>query len=338
MNLGQKTTNTIRHKMIAKRFLGIALTLWFVLTTSTSFGQSRNVQIDHLQEKCKLFGIWLDKSGLGSSIEYREMTYEDDNLTIYLEFTYSDIDSILASWEAIKIAFEQKSPFSLEEKMLFKASFLTDLPEENITIALFDTYDPNKSPVFERGISYDDNKLSVYEVNPMSPTPIVIVPKVEVKAQPIIDSLGLSNYLNDIAFLDCLRSILIKKYLSNDKSAQKYVDTILNNTLKLSFHDLKGEIIKGSDFQSLAKLLTQSSIFQPRESISFRFSQNFTGSGNAIIFGDIEGKVGSGFYKSFSPESYIDISFDYEDDWENYVEDLKNELISKLNTCPSTSK
>ncbi|MFK8058055.1 MAG: hypothetical protein AB8F78_18150 [Saprospiraceae bacterium] len=323
--------------MRTKRQFKLYLALALLTIASSTFGQTISEKANILQQYCKEYGTWLHNTGIGEYIQYREMAFEEGHLTVYLEFTSTEIDSVLASWEGVKASFENQSPFSLEETLFSKAVFITELDRRQITIALFDTYDTNKRAVFERGISYTNVSLSIHEVNPMSPTPIEIV--APIRATPTIKSPINKAQVSGKALMECLKDSLVAEHVGYRKIKNKKDSTIIKeselteNRLDITFHNMRGLIINESFLQKITNVFIDYEIAKLRESISFSLIQNYTKSGDAMLFGNINGKVGSSFYDNIDPDSYIDIEYDYKDDWNVHVRGLELRLLKMLEGC-----
>lgn len=109
---------------------------------------------------------WLDHSGLGEVLHVEELKVEEERLSLYLGFPYSDIDSIVRAWEALKREFEMESPLSLEQQLFYKAVNLMEVRQSLVDVQVYDTYDLRREPLFFRGIYFDEGRVKVEESNP----------------------------------------------------------------------------------------------------------------------------------------------------------------------------
>jgi hypothetical protein len=71
--------------------------------------QALSAQIEDLREDADFFNKqktiyqrWLDSSGLGEVLHVETIDVQEQQLSLYLGFTYNDIDSIVRSWEIVE--------------------------------------------------------------------------------------------------------------------------------------------------------------------------------------------------------------------------------------------
>lgn len=83
--------------------------IFFALLCIPFLSYSQDLRNDKpfFEREIQTYQRWLDDSGFGDVLQYREMEIKEKELTVYLEFKYEEVDSIVRAWEALKVEFER---------------------------------------------------------------------------------------------------------------------------------------------------------------------------------------------------------------------------------------
>lgn len=119
-------------------------------------------------EQADTYQRWLDHTGLGEKLQVREIEVKEEMLSLFLEFPYQEVDSIVRAWERLKVDFEATHPITLEQQLFYKMVSLMEVRQSMAQVVIFDTYDLRKEPLFLRGIYFEDGQVKVKMSNPKS--------------------------------------------------------------------------------------------------------------------------------------------------------------------------
>ena len=74
------------------------------------------------------------------------MDIQEKELSLYLSFPFSNMDSIISVWNITKNNFEQDASLSLEQQLFYKAVNLMEVRQSSISVQIYDTYDLREEP------------------------------------------------------------------------------------------------------------------------------------------------------------------------------------------------
>ena len=134
------------------------------------FQQTQDLRqdLEYFNQQKDIYQKWLDNSGIGSVLKVKELDVQEKQLTLFLKFEYTNIDSIVQAWTTIKREFEKENSIRLEQQLFYKLANLMEVRQSLVRVAIFDTYDLRKEPLFLRGIYFDAGIVKVQESNPKS--------------------------------------------------------------------------------------------------------------------------------------------------------------------------
>ena len=228
-----------------------------VLILLLSYTFSINAQIEDLTNDSDFFNgqievyqDWLDRSGMGKVLKVQDLVVEKDEVSLYLAFHYENIDSIMVAWRTLKADFEEQYSISLEERLFYKMVSLMEVRQSIANVQIYNTYDLRKTPVFFRGIHFENGKVAVIEDNPRSQIREIYFDKNDLNQR-----ISLSEFdkrYNSKAVFDVVFKYLKNHYENNDdcRGKKPNVESLENNEriLRLEAVNLCGEVIKDQGF------------------------------------------------------------------------------------------
>lgn len=144
--------------------------IWFSLTMlvfiNTSVAQSLVEDRDFFNQQSRFYDLWLESEGLSQYLSLREIEVLPDQLTIYLEFPYQDLDSIRNVWDLLKTEYEANTILRLEDQLFFKCISIMNVIESDCVVKILDTYDKARPVVFGRVIYFEKGEVRILEQNP----------------------------------------------------------------------------------------------------------------------------------------------------------------------------
>lgn len=309
----------------------LLLVLFPILLTA----QDLRLDSDFFQKESKTYQKWLDNSGFGETIKVRELKVEEKHLTLFLEFHFEDLDSIVRSWELIKTEFEKNHPISFEQKLFYKFVHLMEIKQSAGRIGVFNTYDLLKEPLFFRGISFKDGKVHIDESNPRDEIRLV-------KFTPN-NLIGSKNSMSEIEF----KRQYTKEFVFDEicKFAQKHftqktcenrfpefkvVDS--DEVLRFRAFDLCRFVLTDSADPLLAKILNKLGYgvnWVKREKLDFLITYLELQDGFSLHI-QIEGKYGSGLYSKVGRRGYISMDNEFDEYLEDYADQFKMLLKKEI--------
>ncbi len=123
------------------------------------------------QQQTRVYQKWLDHSGMGSLLRVREVGVSPNRLTLYLEFTQTDVSAAVQAWWQLKSSFDSQQPISLEQQLFYKMTALMEVEQHQADIQLFDSYSPQRGPLFYRRVYFNFGHVQVEESNPLIKAP-----------------------------------------------------------------------------------------------------------------------------------------------------------------------
>ncbi|MTB52770.1 hypothetical protein [Lewinella sp. W8] len=317
----------------------IPLLLLFTLLLGTSARAQKNQDLRQdstfFEQQAALYQAWLDDTGIGQYLRYRELDVGEQELAIYLEFKTSDLDLIVNQWTTLKEGFEEQSAISLEQQLFYKAANLMEVRQSALSVQVYDTYDLRKEPLFSRVAYFEDGRVQVEESNPKSPIkPIQLMPRaIGERAAP--STADFQAQLNREKAYECILDYARERYENAGYNGKLPEIRVLEDEENLRFEiiDLRLEVLKGSNV--LCPWLEKRGYNCPwakRELLTFLFTYLPSANG-VVISGDIDGKVGSGLYANVERGGYLSMEKDYDETIKSYIDAFTVELKNRLRNC-----
>lgn len=296
-----------------------------------SNAQDLTQDLAFFQKETKTYQKWLDKSGIGTVLSVRELEVKEKELTLYLEFHYQDIDSVVRAWNAVKTAFELEQPISLEQQLLYKLTNIMEVRESMASVAIFDTYDLRKEPLFLRGIYFEAGKVAIEESNPRSKTREITFSPSQLKG----DKKKISNadfrkaYSKEVVFekiTQFAEKHFQRKTCLERNPKVRFVEN--EEVLRFKATDLCREVLTDAANPLLAQLLSKvgyDANWVKREKLDILIAYKEQDTGFQLHI-TIDGKYGSGLYSQVGRGGYYSMEIDFDAYLEDYADEFKELL------------
>ena len=305
------------------------------------WGQGEDLTQDRVffEAQGKTYQRWLDHSGLGQYLQVRYVEVKPEQLSLFLSFPFQDLDSIRQAWYSLKTAFEAESPLTLEQQLFYKCAALMEVRQSLVDVRIFSTYDLREEPLFARAI-YFDAALGRVEVE--SSDPMDVRRTIELNPRPVNGGKTPSvadfqrQYTRERVYR-CLYSHLRTRYERRVYDDRHPTVTLLENEEVLRFEvvDLQREVLTDAANPLLCELLRGLGYdcnWVKRERLVFTIAHEPTPTGFRLVI-TLDGKYGSGFYKSVSRGGYLSMEVDFDDYLQHYADRLRTELREVLLNC-----
>lgn len=296
------------------------------------------VDADFFQEQTKVYQRWLDHAGFGQYLRVYELDVEADELSVYLAFPFSDVDSVLTAWEALKDDFESQSSLSLEQQLFYKASALFEVEQTMINVQVYDTYDLTKEPLFFREIYFKEGQVQLEKSGHKSKRETIqLTPPSTGSGKESSKQEFKDRYTKEKVF-SCIFAFVKESLGGKTCSGSAPQITLLEDyeVLRFEVQDLCQEVLKDESNPKIAEWLTYwgyETNWMKRELLRFTVSYEETMSGFRLII-ELDGKVGSGLYRSVGRRGYRSMEIDFDEELENYSDRFSTELRRHLlNNC-----
>lgn len=313
------------------------LTLLFLTLLCTSArAQNRSLVADtsFFHDQAKTYQRWLDHSGMGQYLRYREMEVKEKDLAVFLEFKSEDLDLVINSWLAMKANFEATSAITLEEQLFYKAAALMEVRPSALSVQLYDTYDLRKEPLFSRAIYFDAGQVKVEESNPKSAIkPIKITPGSINGGKPLSVADFQTVYSEKKVF-ECILNYARTTFVNAGLDGVLPEVEVLEDEGNLWFKvvNLRREVLEENFMIALCQKMGLRKDCARREVLTFLFTYETT-AGGIRIKGDIDGKYGSGVYEDVPRGSYLSMEIDFDNQLKEYIEKMTYNIKKHLRSC-----
>lgn len=304
---------------------------------TTVSGQDLREDQTFFNKKANSFQAWMDLQGIGKYLKVRELDIKEDQLALYLEFPYQDLDSIISAWDLIKTRTESQSQLSLEEQLFYKFTLFMELRQTRGNIQIYDTYDLREEPLFFRGIYFDSDsgKVLVQSNDPKSQIVYIDLPGNDVEGangtRTIVDQPA-----SKAALFDKILAFAENEYEDNNSCSNRdpHVQTLENeNHLHFRVKDLCRVIL--DDYNSSGPVCQLMDFFgfdcdnTTREMLDILISYDQrTGYSGGTLEINITGKFGSGYYSQVARGAYQDMEGDPR--FLSYIEDYARTFKLRL--------
>ena len=296
------------------------------------FQQTQDLRqdLEYFNQQKDIYQKWLDNSGIGSVLKVKELDVQEKQLTLFLKFEYTNIDSIVQAWTTIKREFEKENSIRLEQQLFYKLANLMEVRQSLVRVAIFDTYDLRKEPLFLRGIYFDAGMVKVQESNPKS--------KIE-EIQITLDQHTKRKKLSVASFKETFTKAYVFEKLT--KFAEPHFQRktcegrkpeirIIENVDVLRFRatDLCREVLTDAANPTLARILNNFGLgvnWVKREKLDILIAYEELPKGFKLTI-TIDGKYGSGLYNQVGRGGYYSMEGDFDEYLEDYADAFK-ELV-----------
>lgn len=287
-------------------------------------------------EQAQLYQSWLEETGLGDFIHFKELGVREKALAIYLEFKSDDIDWVVNAWGVMKRAFEAKSDLTLEQQLFYKAEALMEVRQSVLSVELYDTYDYRKMPLFQRAIYFDEGQVKSQRSDPKSKIEYVELPVPNMRGSEKVASEEFRQRYNKASFFSCIVDYA-KKRFEKAVCSDRYPEVRVledNEVLRFRVVDLCKEVLidESSVVCGWLKSFGYDCNWAKRELLTFTITYEETLDGIRLKV-EIDGKIGSGFYANVRRGGYISMESDRDEELTEYATTFANDLRKMLQEC-----
>ena len=311
--------------------------LLLTLITLSLLHYSASAQIDDLtkdseffQKQAQLYQRWLDHSGLGNMLRVQTVEVKPQELSLYLEFPFENIDSVATAWKVLKTAYDRTHSITLEQELFYKLVNLMEVRQSLANVQLYDTYDLRKEPLFFRGIRFVDGRVLVEESNARSKIEEISLQPADFKnmktwsVQDFRQKYDRQTVYNKI--LECARLRFERKACDTRYPKLRLLEN--QDVLRFEVVDLCREVLTDEANPTLCRILRSVGFdcnWVKREMLTFEITYRETSTGFQIKI-DLDGKYGSGLYETVRRGGYLSMEIDFDDYLERYSDGFREYL------------
>ena len=312
--------------------------LFFIPIVILLSPQALSAQVEDLREDTDFFNKqkavyqrWLDSSGLGKVLHVETIDVQEQHLSIYLGFAYTDIDSIVRSWEMLKTEFEAVQATTLEQQLFYKLVNLMEVRQSRVDVQIYDTYDLRKEPLFFRGIYFEDGEVKVEASNPRAK-----IREVEFDASDFPKRGAEGSFRKDYNAQKVFE--IIYQYAQDKYGAQKCPDRKAKvvplerskKTLRFEVVNLCLEVLQDEGVVCpTLRMLGIDCNWAKRELLTFTITYTEKTNGFQLNI-TLDGKYGSALYENVRRGGYMNMEFDFDEELDRYADQFKEELRMEI--------
>ena len=281
---------------------------------------------------------WLKGAGFSKALKVSRVERKDDMLYFYLDFKYNGIDSTLAAWDIMRNKFGRQNTHDLESQLFYTACNIFKVPPYHLKLVLRNKEQDER---FYFKLTYDQRSRSVVLTEP----PLgfkaagMVVDVGAVKNRSLIISTKKDITSKEAvydAILDMAKELYSDKInLMNDKANKEvaYFRYLPGNEdlLQFSVVGLRQEVLKAEDNIWIARMLnwisgTRDYDWRKVEHIQFSINCKILSRRKMRIDCDIDGRYGSGYYKTTEWQKCIPMAPEFGWYLQKYNDDFKNQI------------
>lgn len=292
--------------------------------------------LDFFNKQAQSYQKWLESSGLGTTLHFYKVDVQAKKLSLYLAFSYKDIDSIMASWTLVKSTWETGQPTTLEKSLFDQALHLMEVPQSSLSVQIYDTYATRKPTFFLRGIYFDSDsgRVVVKANNPKSNSLKIQLSPPQFKMENPSVYFEIHKRLSkEEVFKEVIA--FARARFERTECEYRYPKLELLETsdrLKFVVEDLCREVLTHEANPALATFLQQFGFdvnWVKRELLEFTILYEATSTGFKVTI-TIQGKFGSGIYAQLKRGAYMNMDPDFKEYLEHYTNTFKELLKQEL--------
>lgn len=329
----------------------------FVFITQGVIAQSTSGLLEHVdffKNQEKIYQKWLGNSGLDEVLSVHSTIVKEEQLSLNLQFKYTDADSVIQAWLQLKEDFEMESSITLEQHLFYKMVSIMNVPQNSAVVQLYGDYSSYGKDCFFRGIYFREGEVKVAENNCKPDLQVIEFERADFsKAQKAVTKEFNTNCFNNEfstnktleLIYDYAQSRFGKNYGTTNCKGRKpniQQQELSKYTLRFSVDDLCLEVLDDKSWvcEGLKNWFEYDCNWIQREKLIFLFTYEPTSKGFKIT-GKVDGFVGNGFFESIGESGYynMDIDKEFYKYLENYADvfsnDVRRYLRDKITqTCP----
>ncbi len=307
--------------------------LALMLATPTLAQENLTADTEFFKQKSQDYQRWMDQNGLGRYLKVQDLRVEPELVRLYLGFHSHNIDSIVGIWHQMKAAHESSPGLTFEESLLSRMASLMGLGEDEAVIEIYDTYDMVKEPLFFRGIYFDKNRIQVEENNPKGEkNRYISVNPSDIKTNKKSEKIALTKKYTKEYVFEQIMQFARQKYSKSpcDERKPAIHPKLHEDHLRFEVSDLCREVVKDAENPTICRWLRTLGLsddcnWTTRELLSFNFVYLPTTDGFTLHL-VLDGRVGSGYYKTIKRSGYMDMDLDFKEELEEYADQISLEI------------
>lgn len=300
----------------------------------TAQAQLRN-DSDWFWEQTSQYQRWLDREGLAPTLRVQDMEV-DTMVVLYLRFPFSGRDSVLSAWRQLKQQYDAQTGTPLETRLFYRAAGVFDVDVDHVAVKIFDTYHPDSTVCFYRGIFAVQGVVKVDSFNCRTRSDYVAIQPADLRKVPKTQQAAIAKRVNRATVFGHVKTFLLKRYGSKQCQFRSPIlrwveDATNSDVLEFEVLNLCDEVIQ-EDQPKLAQVLNYFGLEQnwkKNEKLTLRFQYKPSGAGFVLDI-LVDGRYGSGFYENVGRRGYKDMEVDFAEELAAYTRELKKELNAYL--------
>lgn len=323
--------------MLINYFLKPLLVGALLLAPLLTFAQTEDLQQDSafFREQSQLYQRWLDHAGFGKVLKVHSVEVKPRQLSLYLAFHATDIDTLSAAWEKLKEDYERVGVVTLEQELFYKMTNLLDVPQTMANVQIYDTYDLSRPTLFFRGIKFQDGSVQVdssghkTETREISFSPTDFRNMKSMQVQQFQQRYDRSVVYDKI--LRCARQRFEVKRCEDRNPRVVVLEK--SNVLRFEVLDLCREVLIDEANPTLCQVLRGVGYpcnWVKRELLIFTVSHQPTPAGFQLKI-ELDGKYGSGMYSQVRRGGYLNMEIDFKTYLERYADIFREYLRTCMN-------
>lgn len=314
-----------------KKLILILLTITLLRPICSAQIEDLTKDSEFFQKQAQLYQRWLDHSGLGKFLKVQTIEVQPQELSLYLAFTFEDIDSVTNAWKLLKSNYDHRDLVTLEQQLFYKLVNLMEVRQSLANVQLYDTYDLRKEPLFFRGIKFEDGRVHVEESNPKTVLKEIQLKPSDFKNLKSWSTLNFKKKYDRQTVYAEIYECAIKRFERKTCNQRSPKVRLLENKEVLRFEvlDLCKEVLTDETNPILCRILRTMGYdcnWVQREMLIFEITHHETPTGFQLKI-ELDGKYGRGLYESERRGGYLNMEIDFDDFLERYSDGFGEYLL-----------
>ena len=228
--------------------------LLFLLLFGSVFSDAQTEDLrrsaDFFEGQIPVYQAWLKNTGFDQYLSVREIAVEKDDLSVYLEFPFEDVDSVRIAWDLLEMAQAETSSLSISQQLFYKAQILFEVAPNQIHVQLYETSDLSKASLFQRGLYYEDGRVNTEQSDPKDKKKKIVLTPAKLNISSLASS-PLSKQLPASKVYECAEAFFAEKFSSlSNAPLVEYQVWENREILRVQVNGLTGEALPASKNQS----------------------------------------------------------------------------------------
>ncbi len=167
------------------------------------------------QEQVPVYENWLNRVGFGQFLKVQELLVFDEYIVLNLSFRSTDLEEMVASWQALKEGFESKSSISLEEELFYQAAAMMEVQDTMLAVGVYNTYNRLESPTFYREILFVNEAINISGDNPKAVIKAIKVFPRDLNSGTLSSVVNFQKRLTREKVYECISAFLKERFATS---------------------------------------------------------------------------------------------------------------------------